>query len=351
MLLYIHIPFCNSKCFYCSFNSFTKFHNLKDNYIDAVLKQFEFEKERFQISKNQKIETLFLGGGTPSTLNNQQLEKLLTPILDFVKKDAEITIEANPNTVSLNWLKNIFKLGINRISFGVQSFNDQKLKFLGRTHNFEIAMRSILEAKEAGFKNINLDLIYNTILDDEKLIFKDLEIIEKLDISHLSLYSLTIEENSKFQNRDDFVKEDIDLTKKIFQKVEEIGFLQYEISNFGKISKHNLGYWQGKNYIGLGAGAVGFLKNQRFYPEKDIKKYIQNPLKHEIEQLSKDDLKLEKLFLGFRSIVGVKAQILNSQELKKAKILENEGILTFKNDTFFNQNFLLADEVFCYTSC
>ena len=90
------------------------------------------------------------------------------------------------------------------------------------------------------------------------------------------------------------------------------------------------------------------LKNQRFYPEKDIKKYIQNPLKHEIEQLSKDDLKLEKLFLGFRSIVGVKAQILNSQELKKAKILENEGILTFKNDTFFNQNFLLADEVFCY---
>ena len=345
MLLYIHIPFCNSKCFYCSFNSFTKFHNLKDNYIDAVLKQFKFEKERFQIDKNRKIETLFFGGGTPSTLNNQQLEKLLTPILDFVKKDAEITIEANPNTVSLNWLKNIFKLGINRISFGVQSFNDKKLKFLGRTHNSKIAMRSILEAKEAGFKNINLDLIYNTILDDEKLIFEDLGIVEKLDISHLSLYSLTIEENSKFQNRDDFVKEDIDLTKKIFQKVEEIGFLQYEISNFGKISKHNLGYWQGKNYIGLGAGGVGFLENKRFYPEKDVEKYIQNSLKQETEQLSKDDLKLEKLFLGFRSIVGVKSQILNSQELEKAKILENDGILTFKNGTFFNQNFLLADEV------
>ena len=341
LMLYIHIPFCDSKCFYCSFNSYTNLHHTQNRYIDSLIQQFKFEIQRFKISK---FSTIFIGGGTPSTLSSQNLEKLFATLSPYITDKTEITIEANPNSASEEWLKTAKKVGINRISFGVQSFDNEKLKFLGRNHSKDMAIQSVKNAFEIGFKNINIDLIYDTAMDSQELLNSDIEIAESLPISHISLYSLTLEENTLFENRKDVKVENLENTEWIIQRVSQ-KFPQYEISNFGEVSKHNFGYWEGKNYIGLGSGAVGFLNNQRFYPQTDVEKYIQNPLDIRTEDISEDDLKFEKIFLGFRSNVGVSKSILKKSEIENANFLVKKNILIFKNDRFFNSNFLLADEV------
>jgi len=340
-LLYIHIPFCDSKCFYCSFNSYTNLHHTQDRYIEALSKQFDFEVQRF---KAQKFKTVFIGGGTPSTLSIQNLENLFKKLKPFITSSTEITIEVNPNSASEKWLQTAKNLGVNRVSFGVQSFNDEKLKFLGRNHSKEMAIKSIKLADEIGFKNINMDLIYNTTLDSRELLISDVEIMESLPITHVSMYSLTLEENTPFENRDDVQIENLEDNRWLIERVNK-KFSQYEISNFGSKSEHNLGYWQGENYIGLGSGAVGFLKDRRFYPETDVEKYIANPLKIREEILTLDNIKLESAFLGFRSDVGVYKSILNSKEIQFAENLVNEKIIYFKNGKYFNKDFLLADEV------
>jgi len=340
-MLYIHIPFCDSKCFYCSFNSYTNLHHTQNRYLDSLIQQFNFEIQRFKIAK---FSTIFIGGGTPSTLSTDNLEKLFSVISPYISDSTEITIEANPNSASEKWLKTAKKVGINRISFGVQSFNNEKLKFLGRNHSKDMAIQSVQNAKQIGFQNINIDLIYDTAVDSRELLNSDIEIAENLPISHISLYSLTLEENTPFENREDVKTENIENAKWIIQRVSQ-KFPQYEISNFGKISEHNFGYWQGKNYIGLGSGAVGFLKNQRFYPQTDVEKYIQNPLDIRVEDISDDDLKFEKIFLGFRSNAGVSKSILNKTEIENAEFLVQKNILKFESDKYFNLNFLLADEV------
>ncbi len=345
-MLYIHIPFCDSKCNYCNFNSYTNLHYLQNRYIDVLLHQLDFEIERFQIEKFQSI---YIGGGTPSTLSIKNIEKLFSKLSKYITPETEITIEANPNSANRDWLSAIYQLGINRISLGVQSFNDKKLKFLGRNHSKNQAIRAVENSYSVGFKNINIDLIYNTSIDNLELIQTDIDTLFSLPISHTSLYSLTIEEETPFANMKRVQREDIELTKYIIQRVDS-KFPQYEISNFGTPSKHNLGYWQGKNYIGIGSGAVGFLKNQRFYPNRDVEKYIANPLDIEIERLTESDLKLEKLFLGFRSMVGVAKEILNRCEIEKADILVEHGKLRFENGSYFNSDYLIADEVALFVS-
>lgn len=340
-LLYIHIPFCDSKCFYCSFNSYTNLYQTQDRYIDAMLEQFEFEIRRFQV---KDFKTIYIGGGTPSTLSTDNLEKLFSKLSQYITSSTEITIEMNPNSASANFLKTAKKVGINRVSFGVQSFNDEKLKFLGRNHSKEMAIQSIKLAKEIGFENINMDIIYNTSIDSKELLLSDIEITEKLPITHISMYSLILEENTPFEKRDDVQNDDLDNTRWLIERVSK-RFSQYEISNFGKVSKHNLGYWKGENYIGLGSGAVGFLKDRRFYPERDVEKYIKNPLEIREEILTLGEMKFESIFLGFRSDVGVKKSILNFQEITEAEILVKEDILYFEKGCYFNRDFLLADEV------
>ncbi len=349
MLLYIHIPFCDSKCFYCAFNSYTSLHSVKDDYMKALNIQLETELKK----ENKKIETVFIGGGTPSTIDAQKYEKLLSVITPYLIKDCEITIEANPNSATVEWLRNIHNLGINRISFGVQSFDDEKLQFLGRNHNKTQAIEAINNAREVGFEHINCDIIYDTKLDTKQLLKHDLSFIKSLPIDHISAYSLTIEEGTKFFNKSNVQVENLDLAHYLFDEFENLGFTQYEISNFAKNiesrSKHNLGYWQYKEYLGIGSGAVGCINSKRFYTQKDVLKYIQNPLKYEeIEVLSQEDIIIEKVLLGFRSVVGVDIDILNEKQKKKLCDLLDEKKLIQKENRVYSNNFMLADELALY---
>jgi len=348
-LLYIHIPFCDSKCNYCAFNSYTNINHLKKEYFEALKKQFLNE-----VDESSKFETVFIGGGTPSTMSVGFYEKLFELIGPYIKNAKEITIECNPNT-SYEWLKSIRSLGINRISFGVQSFDKDKLAFLNRNHSADQAIESVNNAKKAGFDNINLDLIYSTALDTKDLLTKDLNTAFSLPVTHISAYSLTIEENTKWEG--DFSKRKYDEELEIWfiDKIKE-KFEQYEISNFGKPCRHNLGYWMGKEYFGIGAGAVGFKKLrmengewriERYYTQNDVYKYLQNPTKYKYEYLSDEDIKKEKVFLGLRSIVGFDENILNEEEKKRAEILISEKKLKLykQENKIYSYDFLLADAI------
>lgn len=344
MQIYIHIPFCQSKCPYCAFGSFSDKSDLIQSYFNALTKDIIHNLSKF---KHKKISSIFIGGGTPSCVEAcfyTDIFELLSPYLEI---NAEITVEANPNSANLIWLKNMRKFGVNRISFGAQSFDEKKLKFLGRFHDKQAVFKSVQDAKSAGFDNINIDLIYGTKLDNKKLILNECENINKLEITHISAYSLNIEKNTPFFKNPNFAKDSVILAKFLFKILHEAGFKQYEISNFGKICKHNLGYWQKNDYIGFGAYSVGSIKNTRFQAQ-DLKKYISNPLFREIEILSPNQIKMEKIFLGFRSIVGVELEIFDEKELKKIEILEKSNKVFIENNRVFNKNFLLADEISLY---
>jgi len=349
MLLYIHIPFCDSKCFYCAFNSYTSLHHLKKEYIKSLLIQLQYELEK----QNKQIDTIFIGGGTPSCIDASEYKKILSLVKPYIKNNIEITIEANPNSATLKWQQEIYSIGINRISFGVQSFNDEKLKFLGRNHNHTQAIEAVQNAKIVGFEHINLDIIYDTSLDTKKLLDDDLEIIKSLPIDHISAYSLTLEEGTKFFNKSSVRVEDEDLANYFFKELNQLGFSQYEISNFAKNSdarsKHNLGYWQYKEYLGIGCGAVGCVESKRYYGIKDIQNYIDTPLEYEeIENLSQDDILLEKVLLGFRSIVGVDYNLFNNDQKNKIEQLVSENKLILNDNTLYNPDYMLADELALY---
>jgi len=352
MLLYIHIPFCDSKCYYCAFNSYVDLFSFKTDYMDALKKQLQFELK----NNNKKIQTLFIGGGTPSTVETSMYEEVFE-ILEPYKKDKniEITTEANPNSASKEWLEGMQKLGVNRVSFGVQSFNDEKLKFLGRNHNKKQAIKAINEAANIGFKNINCDIIYDTAYDTKTILKKDFEIISKLPVNHVSSYSLTIEEGTKFYKSPEVKKENIDNARYTFDVLEDIGIYQYEISNFAKNKevqcKHNLGYWQYIEYLGIGSGAVGTIRGKRTYGQKDVLKYIQNPLEYgEIEILEKKDIITEKILLGLRSIVGIELSLLNQKQQQKLEHLVEEKKVYLEGKKFYAKDYMLADEIALYLS-
>jgi len=344
MLIYIHIPFCDSKCHYCSFNSYVDLFHLRESYMQALLVQLEHEIKRFR-PQPKSIETLFIGGGTPSTVRPEQYKALFELLGPYLAENAEITSEANPNSATTSWLKGMHDLGVNRISFGVQSFDDEKLKKLGRAHNSQDAASALVRAKEVGFEHLSLDLIYAVDGDTKALLEHDLKNAFSLPIDHLSAYALTIEEGTPFAATPEMAKEKLALTEWFLQSIKK-RFKSYEISNFGTYhSQHNLGYWQYKDYIGLGSGAVGFLKDTRFYPTKDVQAYIDDPLQIEEERLSPESIKIEKIFLGLRSIVGVSSTILSKQELQQAELLVQEEKLRYKDGTFYNDDYLLSDEL------
>ena len=339
-MLYIHIPFCDSKCFYCAFNSYTDKNQYKPNYFNALKTQFENE------IKPNKFKSIFIGGGTPSVMDLDFYGLLFEMINPYIDKNTEISIEANPNSTSTQWLKGIKNLGVNRISFGVQSFDDEKLKFLGRNHTKETALFSINNAKKV-FDNVNLDLIYSTKMDTKQLLKNDLEIAISLGVNHISAYSLTIEKGTNFYNSFKNKKDDEELELWFIDEVKK-SFHQYEISNFGEICKHNLGYWQLNNYIGLGAGAVGFKDNKRFYTYKSVEEYIKNPTFKKIENLNNFEILEEKVLLGLRSIIGIDENILNNYQIQKAFELIKDNKLSLKNNRFYSNDFLLADALSLY---
>jgi len=348
MLLYLHIPFCDSKCSYCAFNSYVDKFHLKEQYMQALYTQLEHELKRFNAQQNS-IETIFIGGGTPSTVAPQLYTPIFKLIAPYLQKEIEITSEANPNSASYEWLEDMRALGVNRISFGVQSFDKEKLKILNRAHTPKMAKEAVLNAAKVGYKNISLDLIYATLGDTNELLKNDISTAFSLPINHLSAYALTIEEGTAFESRPQMAREQLKQTEWIFSEIKKHNFEQYEISNFGSYkSTHNISYWKYKDYIGAGAGAVGKLNLTRYYPNANIEAYIENPLDIKEEYLNAEDKRLEQIFLGFRSFIGVDKNILTDTEREKADILLQEKKLQEKENILYNPNFLLADEIALY---
>lgn len=345
MLLYIHIPFCDSKCFYCSFNSYTTSFHLKKAYIKALENEMSL---KITSNKIRYFDTIFFGGGTPSALEISLYQPIFELLNNFIDNKTEITFEANPNSASKDWLNGIKQFGASRISFGVQSFDDNKLKFLGRAHDGQKAIKALELASNIGFKSINFDLLYNVENDTKELIKNDIALAKKLSTTHISAYSLTIEEKTKFFEMQKIEKADEQFSRFCIESIKDAGFTQYEISNFAinydYFSKHNLGYWSGFEYLGCGAGAVECINDIRRRNIDEISKYIEN-YSFEEEILSPSDREMESIFLGFRSCVGVEEKKLSQKNLKNAQILVNEKKLRYENGQFFNDDFLLADEI------
>ncbi len=344
ILLYFHIPFCDSKCHYCAFNSYTSLHSLKHSYIQASLKQLKHELNLHVKNKNL-ISSIFIGGGTPSTMKVSEYEPFFKLVNPYLTKNAEITTEANPNSATYEWLDGMKKFGVNRVSFGVQSFLDEKLKLLGRKHSANEAKKAVLNAQKVGFKNISIDYMYATKLDTKKSVLDELKIALDFPINHISAYSLTIEEETPFFLTPHVQNDDEDIAHLLANTLNDASLTQYEVSNYGKPCKHNLGYWEHKNYLGIGAGAVGFFDDTRYYPCKDIKEYIKNPLHVNKEFLSNEDLHVEKLFLGFRSCIGVKKEVFSQKYRKKLQILLKEGKIFEDEKRYFCKDFFIADEI------
>lgn len=316
--------------------------------MQALYKQLAYELERFKAKENS-IETLFIGGGTPSTID----PKLYAPIFEllnpYLQKDIEITTEANPNSATKIWLEGMKNLGVNRVSFGVQSFDENKLKALNRAHTPKQAKEAILHAKAIGFKHLSLDIIYNYQDDTKELLSNDIKQAFELPIDHISAYELTIEDGTKFSNTPEVRQDDDNLAFFVADEIKKLGFTHYEISNFGTYqSRHNKGYWELKDYIGVGAGAVGFLKERRFYPTTGIETYIENPLEITEEILTTDELLTEKIFLGLRSCIGIKKSLLSEIMIEKAQILCKENKLKCNDTHYYNDNFFLSDELALY---
>jgi len=318
--IYIHIPFCESKCGYCDFFSVTNLDQVK-KFLSGLEKEIELYAVKY--GKNETFDTIYIGGGTPSILSYLQINRILNSLFkNFrISENAEITIEINPGTINKSKLTEFNKAGINRLSIGVQSFNENELKFLGRIHSAEESVKSLQYAIEAGFENLSIDLIYalpnQSLSDWEISIRKAIE----LNPTHISAYNLTIEKGTPFYDlktngklktlSESKEKEFFDITDVSFS---DAGYNHYEISNFAKgeknISKHNYKYWQHNNYLGLGPSAHSFWNNQRWGNYKSVEKYLLNLRKNIepvefTETLSTKDLEFEHIFLSLRTYGGL----------------------------------------------
>ena len=327
--LYIHIPFCIKKCKYCDFNSFSTCDKEKDAYLDALFS--EMEKYR-----GEQVDTVFIGGGTPTSLSEKQLELLLQNISKSFcfAKAYEFTVEANPKTLDQEKLTILKRYGANRLSIGVQSFNDDELLALGRVHTGAEAAETILLAKKY-FDNISIDLMC-AIPNQTKVSFaENLEKAFALGPKHISCYSLILEEGTSLfdeYEKGKLVLPDEDTEREIYNiacsQMEKHGYMQYEISNFAKPgfeSRHNKKYWQCDEYIGIGLSAHSYLSGVRTSNTEDFSSYIKGSFtSDEREMLSKEDMMSEFMFMGLRMTDGVsKAEFFRRFGADLEKIFEN----------------------------
>lgn len=317
--LYIHIPFCVKKCAYCDFLSWKGSGEEREAYVQALEKEISSYSE---FAKDYRVSTVFFGGGTPSVLEGEQTERILKKIRDTfrVEKDAEITLEMNPGTSQKEKLLLYRELGINRLSIGLQSVKNENLKLLGRIHTYGDFLDSYRMAREAGFDNISADLISTLpgqTLEEWK---EELEILQETPLEHISVYQLIIEKGTEFYEKygeNEELLPDEETSREIYlwtgKYLKEHGFEQYEISNYARPSRksrHNLRYWERKDYLGLGLGAASMVHNIRMSNTRDWEKYIegsQNPkrLREEVEFLEEPRQMEEFMFLGLRKTEGV----------------------------------------------
>lgn len=331
--IYVHIPFCKSKCYYCDFISYSSKECVWDKYINALVKEIEYNSNKL---KEKNITTIYIGGGTPSIINSENIIKIIKVIKENynVINDCEITIEVNPGTVTKEKLIDYKNVGINRLSIGLQSTKDNLLKEIGRIHNYEQFKETYNMAKECGFNNINVDLMLALPNQTLKDIDESVEEIIKLNPKHISVYSLILEEGTKLYDmveRKEVELIDDDLERNMYwsvkKKLEEAEYIHYEISNFSKKgyeSKHNLNCWKQEEYIGFGVAAHSYMDKKRFYNIIDVEEYIKNIEEENFEKNSfveevqkEDDIKKEYMMIGLRKIDGV-----SIQEFKN-KFIEN----------------------------
>lgn len=313
--IYIHIPFCKEKCFYCDFLSFSNKEDLYDLYLKALLNEI---KEFAQKNSSQYIiNSVFIGGGTPSILPVGHIKQIMDVIFSSfnLKDNAEISIEVNPGVISQELIKSFKESRINRISFGFQAWQDNILKSLGRVHTREQFVENFLNFRKEGFDNINVDLMFSLPNQTLEEWSETLNEVCKLKPEHISCYSLIIEEDTVFyklyeQNKLDILPEELD--RKMYYTAIEIlgqnGYSQYEISNFslkGKTCYHNTVYWQRKEYVGFGLGAASLLNENRITNTRSLKDYINFNNEKTIDKLSLKDMYSEFIFLGLRMSMGI----------------------------------------------
>lgn len=382
--IYIHIPFCMKKCAYCDFLSFSGMENHFDGYVNALCE--EIKKVSAELT-GYKTTTIFFGGGTPSLLPAELLNKILAAVKNNhnVDKNTEITIEANPETVDCEKLYKFRQIGFNRISFGVQAWQDSLLKTIGRVHNAEKAEQAVLNAKKAGFGNINIDLMFalpgQSIPDWEESLQKTVA----LEPEHISCYSLILEEGTRLFSDNGIVLPDDETDREMYYKakkyLKDAGYRHYEISNFAKPgmeSRHNTVYWTGGDYIGYGLGAHSLIRGNRFHNTADFRKYMSigtgrksgHPKggffakrksteefeKEDNEALSVNDKQSEFMILGLRLLDGVSGDVffkrfgatLDDVYGKELEESTKQGLLAQNGGRFFltERGIDLSNQVF-----
>lgn len=322
--LYVHIPFCYKKCPYCSFVSYDRLLHLREDYIKTLVKQIALSREQ------KTVKSIYVGGGTPSTLNIKQIEKILKQINKNFKlnKNIEITMEINPSkNIKKDYLKSLKEIGINRLSVGVQSLNDKILRFLGRIHSADDVRCVLNYIKEIGF-NFNVDLLYAVPTQTLELWMDTLKEILSFYPHHVSAYSLSIEENTPFfkmkeegKIREVTEKDTIEMYKQGVKMLKNTGYVHYEISNFSLPNFeciHNLTYWNGAEFMGFGVSASSFINNCRIKNETDIYKYMER-IEHNkkpctyVKKLSREREIREAFILGLRKIEGINIEKFNEK--------------------------------------
>ncbi|MGL4308660.1 MAG: radical SAM family heme chaperone HemW [Cetobacterium sp.] len=350
--IYIHIPFCLNKCNYCDFLSF------KSKDIDRK-KYVEYLKKEIKLYPQYEYNSVYFGGGTPSLLEPKDIKEILDLLI--IKDEAEVTIEVNPKTVDYDKFKGYKKAGINRVSIGIQSFDREKLKVLGRMHNEEEGKKAYEEARRAGFKNISLDLMFS--LPNQKLseVRSDLKELFKLKPEHFSIYSLIWEEGTNFfekLKRGEMKETDNDLEADMYNEIIEAakkeGYIHYEISNFslpGREAIHNSSYWRNEEYLGIGLGASGYCDGIRYKNQVKFKDYYDNidngekPIL-ESEIIDEEAKNIYKYILGLRLLEeGV---LPEKKFIEICKKLEKIGLLEKKAERYIltKQGIFLANDVF-----
>ena len=319
--IYVHIPFCKSKCLYCDFNSFAKKDECIEPYIKSLIKEIE---EYAKVNKDILVKTIYIGGGTPSYIKEKYIKEIINTIKQNFEiiNNAEITIEVNPGTVNKRKLECYYKSGINRLSIGLQSSNEKLLKLIGRVHNFEDFLETIRVAQSVGFTNINADCIIGLPTQNIYDVEDTLNVLINLRLTHISVYSLIVEPNTPIEkkiNSGELKLPDEEIERYMYwfakRKLEENGYLHYEISNFAKPlyrSKHNLDCWNQKEYKGFGVSASSYENGIRYNNIADIDKYIKNIENNNIkanyiieEKQDKEAMMKEYMLLGLRKIAGV----------------------------------------------
>lgn len=321
MELYIHIPFCVKKCDYCDFLSFAADEQTQKSYVAALQKELAFYGAKY---KDRRITTIFIGGGTPSWLKEDYMQAIMETVYHYfsVEQDAEITIECNPGTITEHKFEVYRRIGINRLSIGLQSVHNEELKILGRIHTFEQFLKTYDMARKHGFSNINIDLMSSLPGQTPEIFCDSLYQVLKLKPEHISAYSLIIEKGTPFYERYRFdavrqeagmqteslptEEEEYQTTKMTQHILKEAGYHWYEVSNFAKPGyecRHNIGYWKRVDYLGVGLGASSLIDNVRYSNTRDLYTYLSVPadsLHETAEQITRNEQMEEFMFLGLR---------------------------------------------------